>query len=138
MRWKNILKDVNLGGTYLTLQDGKELTTDNLDITLELKEVSGNYGRNPGVFGDEVIDIKDRTSRTTFAEYQYAFMPKLKGYVELYEGDTLVEKFSAEDIVVYFEGGSFDNIQTFPVPIMFDIELDFDEKPILGITMKVA
>ena len=138
MSWRNILKDVNLGGTYLTLRDGKELTTENLDITLELKEVSGPYARKASVFGDEVVDRKNRSSSTTFGEYQYAFMPKLTGYVELYDGDTLVEKFNAEDVEVSFDGGSFDGIRTFPVPIMFEIELDFGDVPIIYITMKVA
>ena len=140
MNWMNILKDVNLGNTYLNLGDGKELTTENLEITLELKEVSGNYRRKVKVGGDRISD-KDapRSGFTEYGEYEYAFMPKLKGFVELYDGDILVKKFKADEIEVSFEGGSFNNIKTFPVPIIFEIELDYDDKvPLIYITMQVA
>ncbi len=139
MDWKNILKDVNLGGTYITLSDGKELTTENLEIMLELKEVSGGYRRRPSSLGDEVGDRDaPRHSFTEFGGYEYAFMPKLKGSVELYDGDILVRKFKAEEVKVSFEGGSFKNIKTFPVPITFDIELDYGNVPLIYITMQVA
>ena len=141
MNWMNILKDAKLGGTYLTLKDGKELITENLEITLELKEVSGNYRRKPSSYGGDRISDKNLpiSGFTEFGEYQYAFLPKLKGYVELYDGDTLVKKFKAEEIDVSFEGGSFKNIKTFPVPIVFEIELDYDDEvPYIYITMQVA
>ena len=146
MNWMNILKDVNLGNTYLNLGDGKELTTENLEITLELKEVSGKYRRKTQVGGDKVSDnfssFEDARSRNyegVYGEYEYAFMPKLKGFVELYDGDILVKKFKAEEIGVSFEGGSFNNIKTFPVPIIFEIELDYDDEvPFIYITMQVA
>lgn len=140
MNWQNILKDVNLGGTYLTLSDGKELTTENLEITLELKEVYGDYRRNLSSLGDEVGDSRDapKYSFTEYGRYEYAFMPKLKGSVELYDGDILVKKFKAEEVEVSFEGGSFKNIKTFPVPITFDIELDYGNVPLIYITMQVA
>jgi len=140
MDWKNILKDAKLGGESLTLSDGKELTTENLEIMLELKEVSGTYRRKPSSFGgDRISDTYAPTSGfTEFGSYEYAFMPKLKGFVELYDGDILVKKFKAEEVEVSFDGGSFKNIKTFPVPITFDIELDYDDVPLIYITMQVA
>ena len=141
VNWQNILKDVNLGGTYLTLSDGKELTTENLEITLELKEVYGDYRRKPSSFGGDRVSDAFASSgwpETEYERYEYAFMPKLKGSVELYDGDTLVKKFKAEEVEVSFEGGSFKNIKTFPVPITFDIELDYGNVPLIYITMQVA
>ena len=41
-------------------------------------------------------------------------------------------------VEVSFEGGSFKNIKTFPVPITFDIELDYGNVPLIYITMQVA
>ena len=140
MSWQNILKETNLGGTYLAVDESKELTTENLNISLELKEVSGDYKRRPSSLGDDVGDKDAPTySYTEYGEYQYAFLPKITGYAELYDGDTLVKKFKAEDIGVSFEGGSFKNIKTFPVPIVFEIELDYDDNtPFIYITMQVA
>jgi hypothetical protein len=137
--WKNILKAHPAGQGYENI-DGKELTYENLDIDIELKEVSGSFRRKTSLYGgDRVSDTyMPMSGYSEYGEYQYAFMPKLSGSMELYDGDTLVRKFKAEEIEVSFAGGEFKNIQTFPVPISFEVDIDFDEVPYLSITMKVA
>lgn len=141
MTWKEILKETRVGGGgSLDLRDGKELITENLDITIELKEVSGDFTRKPRSYGGDIVSDRymPNVGFKEFGSYEYAFLPKLKGYAELYDGDILVQKFKAEEIEVLFEGGSFKNIKTFPVPITFTAELDYDDKPIIYITMQVA
>jgi len=139
MAWKDILKDANIGGDYLDLGD-RELITDNLKIDIEMKEVSGSYSRKTSSYGGDTISDKyaPRSGFTQFGEYQFAFLPKLTGYAETVDDAGIMEKFKAEDIEVHFEGGSFKNIKTFPIPISFKVELDFDEVPIVYITMEVA
>tara|TARA_Y100001972_G_scaffold119597_1_gene161069 strand:- start:523 stop:951 length:429 start_codon:yes stop_codon:yes gene_type:complete len=142
MSWEDIVKKETRvsGGDSLDLQDGKELITENLDITIELKEVSGDFTRKPRSYGGDIVSdrYKPNVGFTEFGSYEYAFLPKLKGYAELYDGDILIRKFKAEEIEVFFEGGSFKNIKTFPVPITFTAELDYDDTPIIYITMQVA
>jgi len=139
MSWEDILKDANISGSYLDLGD-RELNTDNLRIDIEMKEVSGSYRRKTSSYGGDIISDKyaPRSGFTEFGEYEFAFLPKLTGYAETINDAGTMEKFKAEDIEVYFEGGSFKNIKTFPVPISFKVELDFDEVPIVYITMQVA
>ena len=142
MTWFDILKDARLERPYLELDDGKILSGDDLEITLELKEVQGNYRRKPSIFGgDKISDAYAPTSGfTEYGNYQYAFMPKLKGSITLVdENDVEIKEFKAEEIGVSFEGGSFKNIKDFPVPIKFKTELDYDnDKPFIYITMEVA
>ena len=140
MSWENILKDTDIGGASVDLGDGRELITDNLKVDIELKEISGSYRRKHSVFGDKVSPhLMPKLGYSTFGEYQFAFLPKLTGFAEIIdEAGVVKEKFRAENIEVFFEGGSFKNIKSFPVPIDFKIELDFDEVPIIYITMDVA
>ena len=139
MSWKNILKDAKISGSYLDLGD-RELNIDNLKIDIEMKEVSGSYRRKTSPYGGDRISDKNApiSGFTEFGEYEFAFLPKLTGYAETINDAGTMETFKAEDIEVYFEGGSFKNIKTFPVPISFKVELDFDEVPIVYITMEVA
>ncbi len=139
MTWFDILKEARLEGVYLELRDGKVLAGDDLEITLELKEVSGDYRRRPSVLGDSKENLSDSRGYP-FYDYEYAFMPKLKGSITLVdENDVEIKVFKAEEIGVSFEGGSFKNIKDFPVPIKFKTELDYDnEKPFIYITMQVA
>ena len=139
MSWKDIIKDAKISGSSLDLGD-RELNTDNLRIEIEMKEVSGSYRRKPSSYGGDRVSDKHApiSGFTEFGEYEFAFLPKLTGYAEIIDDAGTMEKIKAEDIEVYFEGGSFKNIKTFPVPISFKVELDFDEVPIVYITMEVA
>lgn len=139
MTWFDILKDARLEGVYLELDDGKILSGDDLEITLELKEVSGDYRRRPSFPGDSKDNLSDLRGGQ-FQDYEYAFMPKLKGSITLVdENDVEIKEFKAEEIDVSFEGGSFKNIKDFPVPIKFKTGLDYDNgKPLIYITMQVA